>query len=170
MARTVLSEAELIGLIEKIIHKGHADTIIRWMDTVPDTRPSSETLMRWESLTRKELGFDDFQMQIPTFLVEGNSVLQAEFQLWRPSRWFGYRGATKLYYLMRNTCLPRYEKAMKEGKFIPEGDFYSYTKWTDELQINLDCDSSGQADPRYTDIRNDFVVFRFKRIHDRDPQ
>jgi hypothetical protein len=119
MARTVLSDDELSGLVRKILGKGHASFIREWMSWIPDIRPI-ENLMRWENFKFKDLGYKDFKLNIPTFIEdpETNTVIQAHVQIWRPSKWFGKKECRKIFHLLLEHTRPRYDSSIAKNPEI----------------------------------------------------
>ena len=167
MAKTVLSEKELVGLIQKILSRGHSREIRDWMDWIPNTR-QEDYAATYECLKFKDLGFMDFNLGIPIFVddPETNSVMEAGIQVWRKSKWFSEKHCRKVFHLFINSVRAhRYAEALEKNPDLLKVEV-GYFNFANETKISLEMESSGCADSRYTDVRNDFITLKFIRIYD----
>jgi hypothetical protein len=127
-----------------------------------------ENAANYECLKFKDLGYMDFNLGIPIFVddPETNTVIEAGIQVWRKSKWFSEKHCRKVFHLFIDTVRShRYIESLKKNPDILKVEF-GYFNFANETEIRLQLQSSGCADPRYTEVRNDFIILKFNRIYD----
>jgi hypothetical protein len=179
MSRLLLSEHELTQLITSIIRQGRCRDVGELLDNAPEFKTFG-SLMPHEKYFCKRLAYEDFELHMPFFESDHDSVCAADVQFKRPSR-FGWgvsrpsrRLVAKLQDLLRREYAERglavrdakggrriHFKVMNSGAALDTSGVFVAS--ASECSIYDEPHSSGQTDPSETAIRNDFVVFRFRR-------
>jgi hypothetical protein len=191
MPASSLSADELSQLISSIIMEGGRHEVERLLEDCHEHKPFgiwSAALLEGargshEKYFHKQIAYQDFDVRIPFFRCDGDTVMEAKIQFRRPSRFpspFLNRSRpliTKLLKLLG----PRYGNSKVEVKDdadnalgrqihfdVTSNSFWwsastPFEKWESECAIYDEPYSSGQTDPDETNIRNDFVIIRFHR-------
>lgn len=183
MPRSLLSEQEFAQLITSIIREGRSCDVSALLDNAPEFKTFG-SLMPHEKYFCKKLTYDGFEMHIPFFETDHNSVWAADVQFKRPSgfRWGFGSPSRRLVSKLRNLLSREYVepgltvKDAKGGRRIHFKVMNSEAVWdtsgefdasASECSIYDEPHSSGQTDPAETAIRNDFVILRFRRTFSR---
>jgi hypothetical protein len=162
MARTVLNDSEIRGLILRILIPNSASEVIEWMDYLPDdkTNPSGSDVLRY-----KDLGFRDFRMQILRFDVVDKTVNSAQIIIWRKSRWFPNKAAEKTYRLILRSAMERYA-----GDCLKDLNKVEYSRKFrrgylvgGEVEIELETSAEGMLNKEEGYGKYDCVHFTFWR-------
>lgn len=155
MPKTVLSELELIGLIQDILSKGRSQNIREWMDQIPNPSTISH-LTGYECFKYKDLGYMHFDLRISIFsdTPETSTVMKTFMELREKSKWFSQKECRRVLRLIVNTVMPRYAKAIEKNPetLSFEGGQYNFAN---ETKVTLELHE-----------KYNFVVFEFARIHD----
>lgn len=191
MPKSSLSSDELSQLISSIITEGGRLKVEELLENCHEHKPfgiwSSAllegTLSPHEKYFHKKIAYQDFDVRIPFYRCDGDTVMEAKIQFKRPSRFpspFLNRNRpliTKLLKLLSQ----RYGNSKVEVKDdaddtrgrqihfdVSSNSFWwsastPFEKWESECAIYDEPCSSGQTDPNETNIRNDFVIIRFRR-------
>jgi hypothetical protein len=138
-----------------------------------------------EKYFHKKIGYQDFDVRIPFFICDGDTVMEAKIQFKRSSRFLSifWNRNRRLVTALLKLLSQRYGNSKIEVTDDPgEGEgrgrqihfevssnslwwnaSTSFEKWESECAIYDEPYSSGQTDPNYTSTRNDFVIIRFRR-------
>jgi hypothetical protein len=184
MPKSALSEDELKQFVSSIVMEGGRSKIEALLEHcheyVSTVDPTSQWLQPYERYFRKEIVYRDFNVHVRHFLCDGDTVIAADVQFKRPSRFpspllnRNRRLVARLLRLLRQRY-PDSGIAVKEeggGRQIhfdaTSNAFWwnastPFEKWESECAIYDEPFSSGQTNPNETDIRNDFVIIQFRR-------
>jgi hypothetical protein len=184
MPRTALTDDELNELVSSILEECGRPTIEKLLEHCHEYRscvdPDNKFLQPHEKYFRKEIVYRDFDLHIRHFLCSGDSVLAADIQFKRPSRfpsplWNRNRAlvAELRKLLRREYCSSGIAVKDNDGGRqihfnVSSNSFWwsastSFEQWESECAIYDEPFSSGETDPNETSIRNDFVILRFRR-------
>ena len=176
-----LSEKELKQLITAIVTPGSADLVESLLSDCHEFQTFG-SLMPYERYFRKQLGYRDFDLNIPRFAVNGSSVLEAAIQFKRPSTF-------PAPYFNRNRSLLREMRRLLDHLYkgqdihverdgqtrkvhykatLAHVNFDNVLEWVGECTLVDEPHSSGQTPEDLTTIRNDFVIILFKRASERE--
>lgn len=184
MPRTSFSDDELDLLVNSLLVDGGRSKAEQLLDPcheyVSPADPNNRWLQPYEKYFRKEIAYRDFEVHVRHFMCEGNSVIAADIQFKRSSRFpapFLNRNRS-LISKLRKLVSQRYGNSGIEVKDEEGGrqihfnvsskSFWwrsstPFKEWLSELSIYDEPFSSGQTDPSRTSIRNDFVILRLRR-------
>jgi len=147
MARTVLTDDEMAGLVRKILMPGCAEEILDWMNWLPNAYTPRNPDDQDEAVRLKDLGFRDFKLQFVTFQSKNGSVVEADIHFSRKPKWFNLEAKRLFDHLFIN-AKPRYPDGALRSLHVP-GYTYNFV-FASELQLTLESSS-------------DFVRFIFLR-------
>jgi hypothetical protein len=171
-----LSKVEVEQLLTAIVTPGKADAIESLLSGCHEFNTFG-SLMPHELYFRKHLGYCDFDLHIPRFVIDKKCVLEADIQ-------FKRRSTFPAPYLNRNRPLLRQLRGLLEGLYRGEKihierdgqvskihykgrlahvEFDNLLEWVGECILIDEPHSSGMTPADETDVRNDFVIIRFKR-------
>ena len=179
MAQLVLSEHELVRLIASIVGEGGRSDIATLLDDAPEFQTFG-SLMPHEEYFCKKLAYQDYAVHFRFFETDDQTVRSADIQFKRSSgfRWGFGSPNRRLIAELRNVLSHEYgergvvTKDTKGGRRIhfKVSDIAAvwdtsgaFDESASECSIYDEPNSSGQTDPSETTIRNDFVIFRFRR-------
>jgi hypothetical protein len=189
MPRAAISESELAALLTAILNEGGRANAERLLETqhqyTSSLDPTGDYLMPHEKYFKKLYAYEDFELHVHYFTCEGDTVTGCDLQFKRPSRF-------PAPLLNRNRSLVRkltkqlkahygehgieVKDPLKETEMrgrqlhfrvdSPNHMWYASTPfedWMSECSLYDEPYSSGRTDPSETDVRNDFVILRFRR-------
>jgi len=186
MPKSALSEDELNQFVSSILMEGGRSKIEGLLEHCHEyistgLPSSSQSLQPYERYFRKEIVYRDFDVHVRHFLCDGDTVTAADIQFKRPSRFpspllnRNRRLVAKLVGLLRQRY-PNPEITVRDKENggrqihfdVTSNTFWwnastPFEKWESECAIYDEPFSSGQTNPNETDIRNDFVIIRFRR-------
>jgi hypothetical protein len=189
MPRAAISESELAALLTAILNEGGRANTERLLETqhqyTSSIDPTGDNLMPHEKYFRKLYSYEDFEMQVYYFTCKGDTVTGCDLQFKRPSRFpapllnrnrFLVRKLTKQLKAhygehgieVKNT-LKDTEMRGRQLHFRVDSPNHvwdastPFEDWRSECSLYDEPYSSGSTDPSETDIRNDFVILRFRR-------
>jgi hypothetical protein len=148
MAITILSEPELISLIQNIITKGSSQGVRQWIRL--DTH--DQEYSRFMKLRYMEYNIDflNFQEQ-----EETSSVRQVFMQLRKKSSWFSQRESRRVFRLVAKTVADhRYVKVIQENPKILKCQIGEYN-FANETIVSMSSNENYE-----------FVTLEFIRVHD----
>lgn len=191
MPTAAISESELDALLTAILNEGGRANAERILETqhqyTSSIDPTGDHLMSYEKYFRKLYTYEDFELHVRYFTCKGDTITGCDLQFKRRSRFpepllnrnrrlvrkltkqlkahYGERGIE-----VKDTL----EDAEMRGRGrqlhfrvdSPNHVWYASTPfedWKSECSLYDEPYSSGQTDPGITDIRNDFVILRFRR-------
>jgi hypothetical protein len=185
MPRAAISKDELNTLLRAIVEPGGKADVENVLDTEHQYHSSSDpmdsTLTPYEKYFRKLYSYQDFELHIRYFTTEGYSVTGCDLQFKRSSQFpapFLNRNrklirelAKLLRALYYDNCIEVKDKEHGGGQLhfnVSSSSFCwtastSFEDWQSECALYDEPYSSGSTDPKDTDIRNDFIIIRFRK-------
>jgi hypothetical protein len=184
MPRTLLDNEELTALFLAIVSdRGRNDVeglLERCHEYVSSADPTNKWLQPYEKYFRKEVSYGDFELLFRYFLCEEDTVVAADIQFKRPSRFPApyWNRNRRLVAILRKLLQEKYRESGVEVKdqeggrqihfnvdsAVPSWSASTpFEDWKSECAIYDEPYSSGITDPSKTTIRNDFVIVRFRR-------
>jgi hypothetical protein len=180
--RSLISTKELTNLLTSIVKHGGAVEAGTFLAGCHDGFQTFAPLMPYERFFTKWLSYRDFELTVPRFVDDGDSVTQADLQFKRPSRF-------PAPFVNRNRALIRklrkiFNDHFGERPIVIEdnsGHQIHYRAQRKAYSVGLaespggECviynepHSSGSTPEDETSIRNDFVVIRFHRAATNTP-
>jgi hypothetical protein len=184
MPKSSLSDEELARFLNGIVNEAGWQQVVELLEQCHE-RKVSVAPGPDQKYFHKIITYRDFDVLFHRFRCEGDTVLAADIQFKRPSRFpapFLNRNRSlvkKLVEILR----PRYGNSKVEVKEDSNEDGVSgrqihfdassnsflwhastpFEKWESECAIYDEPYSSGQTDLNETNTRNDFIIFRFHR-------
>lgn len=185
MPRAAISDSELDALLTAILDQGGRANAERLLETehqyTSSVDPTGAYLKPYEKYFRKLYSYADFELHVRYFACDSDTVTGCDLQFKRPSRF-------PAPVLNRNRSLVRKLAKQLKGHYGEHGIEVKDTElggrqlhfrvespnhmwcastpfedWKSECALYDEPYSSGSTDPRETDIRNDFVILRFRR-------
>jgi len=185
MPRTAISESELHRLLTAILDEGGRANAEKLLETehhyTSSVDPTDAYLMPYEKYFRKLYSYEDFELHVRYFVCEGDTITGCDLQFKRPSQF-------PAPLLNRNRSLVRKLAKQLTAHYGAHGievkdtelggrqvhfrvDSHNHVwdastpfeDWRSECSLYDEPYSSGSADPSQTNIRNDFVILRFRR-------
>jgi hypothetical protein len=184
MPESSFSDDEMERLVGAMLHEGGRGVVERLLDSCHEftssTDPTGRWLMPYEKYFRKEMTYHGFDMHIPHFLCQGDSVVSADVQfkrscsfpggLWSRHRWLFRKLRRWLREGFRERGIEvRGDEGSRQVHFRVSSEpamwsaSTSFDEWRSEGAVYDEPFSSGQTDPELTEIRNDFVILRIRR-------
>ena len=185
MPTAAISENELDALLGAIVRPGGKATAESLLETEHQYRssadPTDSFLMPYEKYFRKLYSYQDFELHIGHFTTGGDSVTGCDLQLKRPARFPApllnrnrklVRKLAKLLralYSERGIEVKDNEHGGGQLHFKVGSSSFQWTAstpfedWQSECALYDEPCSSGSTDPEGTEIRNDFIILRFRR-------
>ena len=190
MPTAAITESELDALLTAILNEGGRADAERLLETqhqhTSPIDPTGAHLMPYEKYFRKLYTYEDFELHVHYFTCEGDTVTGCDLQFKRPSRFpapffnrnrrlarklakqlkdhYGGHGIEVKDTLNEETVMPGRQLHFRVDS--PNHMWYASTpfeEWKSECSLYDEPYSSGSTDPRETEIRNDFVLLRFRR-------
>lgn len=171
MSRLVLNDRELFGLVKRILGDGHAETILDWMSYAPSFGDINQN-----DVSSKDLGYRDYALRLRNFTHRSGTVETADLQLWRKSKFFGKKENMEIVRSLLQIITSRYPSTVPTAYSVRHGHHWNFgysrkiehdpgdfIGWGSEALLAYDPNSSGQTNRNETNVRNDFIVFRFRR-------
>ena len=189
MPKSSLSNEELACFLNGIVNEAGWQQVVELLEQCHERKvtvaPSPD-----QKYFHKIIAYRDFDVLFHRFRYEDDTVMAADIQFKRPSRFpapFLNRNRSLVKKLVEIPC-PRYgnskievkEESNEEGVSGRQIHFEAssnsiwwrastpFEKWESECAIYDEPYSSGQTDLSETNTRNDFVIFRFLRKECRD--
>lgn len=177
MPRSLISDEELRCLLLSILREGEAGYAVALLEACHDGFKTMGPSAPHERFFTKALSYKDFEVHVRYFQAIGNTVELASIQFKRKSRF-------PVSFLNRNRNLVREIKRLLDSHYGPgavdhvneeQGAQFHYLatakcnpsdpweNWGSECALYDEPHSSGSTPPDETDIRNDFIIVRFKR-------
>jgi hypothetical protein len=185
MPRAVISDDELHALLGAIVRPGGKAIAEGLLETEhqyqSSAHPTASFLMPYEKYFRKLYSYQDFELQIPHFATEVESVTGCDLQFKRASRFPAplMNRNRKLVRKLAKLLRAFYSEPGIEVKDQEHGGHQlhfkvrsstfcwtastSFEEWQSECSLYDEPYSSGSTPPEATDIRNDFILVRFRR-------
>jgi hypothetical protein len=184
MPKSSLSDEELEQFVNGIVTEGGWSKVVELLEDCHE-RKVSVAPGPDQKYFHKIIAYRDFDVLFQRFRCDGDTVLAADIQFKRPSRFPApllNRNSSLVNKLVR-LLRPRYgslkvevkDDSNEEGVSGRQIHFdassnsalwhasTSFEEWESECAIYDEPYSSGQTDPNETNTRNDFVIFRFRR-------
>jgi hypothetical protein len=184
MPKSSLSDEELAQIINGIVSKGGWPKVAELLEHCHE-RNAIIASGSDQKYFHKIIAYRDFDILFHRFQSDGDTVMKADIQFKRPSRFpapFLNRNrplVAKLLKLLRpqygNLKVEVKEESNEEGvrgrqiHFDVSSNSFSwhastpFERWESECAIYDEPYSSGQTDLNRIRIRNDFIIFRFHR-------
>jgi hypothetical protein len=192
MPKSLLAEDELAQLVTSIIAPGGRHAIDQLLEVCHAYVSSADPTGEWRPAEQryflKEIVYKDFDLHVPSLSCEGEDVVSADIQFKRPSRILAplfnrnrplvnkllklldqlYRRKTRSFpfehlFISRDEVKNGYGRQVHFGADVRCLATTSFEEWGSECALYDEPFSSGQTDPESTEIRNDFVILRFRR-------
>jgi hypothetical protein len=176
MPVSLLSEKEVEQLLSAIVNLGGANTIESVLGNCHEFKMHS-SLAPNELYFNKKLYFDGFDCHFHELAIEGLDVKEAKLQFRRRSKFPApyLNRNRRLFNKLRGLLNRLYNGVKIESHCDANGrqvyykaiqDYFTstlYKEWGGECVLCDEPYSSGQIDKDHTDVRNDFVIIKFKR-------
>ena len=191
MPTAAISKSELDALLTAILNEGGRADAERLLETqhqhTSSIDPTGDYLMPHEKYFRKLYTYEDFELHVRYFTCEGDTVTGCDLQFKRPSRFpapllnrnrslarklkqrlkahYGERGI-EVKDTLEDAELRGRGRQLHFRVDSPNHMWYASTpfeEWRSECSLYDEPYSSGRTDPSETDVRNDFVILRFRR-------
>ena len=187
MPTAAISESELDALLTAILNEGGRADAESLLETQHQYTVEYDTLMSYEKYFRKLYTYGDFELHVRYFTCEGDTVTGCDMQFKRPSRFPSplLNRNRSLVRKLKKRLKAHYREVGIEVKdtledaelrgrgrqlhFRVDSPFHvwyartPFEDWKSECSLYDEPYSSGQTDPHVTDVRNDFVILRFRR-------
>jgi hypothetical protein len=185
MARALLSEQELDNLLSSIIAEGRRADAEKLLETEHEhyspVHKDGAGLLPYEKFLLKKYAYGDFELCVHRFLAKDESVTEADLQFKRPSKFpapFWNRNGRLMGKLMRllNASYREQGVEVRDDEHGGRQIHFSvlnvsssklastpFEQWNSECSLYDEPYSSGSNTPNRTNIRNDFVILRYRR-------
>lgn len=184
MARALLSEQEIDELLTSIVTVGQREPAEKLLETEHEhyspLYPGGVGRQADEKFFHKKYSYGDFELHVPRFLSEGDSVIEADLQFMRKTKFpapflnRNKRLVNKIMNLLSNKYSEngieiRGDNGLRQihysvlGNSAIRHESTPFEEWESECSLYDEPNSSGQTDPNHTQIRNDFVILRYRR-------
>jgi hypothetical protein len=171
-----LSGKELEQLLTAVVTPEQAESVDSLLSNCHEFKTTG-SLMPYERYFRKHLGYRDFDLHIPKFVVEKLSVQEADIQFMRPSTFPApyFNRNRRLMRELRRLLGRLYDghkihverddriRKVHYKAILTHVNFDDVLEWVGECTLIDEPHSSGQTPEDLTSIRNDFVIIRFNR-------
>ena len=192
MPKTSFSEVDLKVFVNSILMEGGRSKIERLLERCHEFKspldPAGLWLQPHEKFFRKEIVYDGFDLHIKNLLCDGDSVVSADIQFKRPSRFPSplfnrnrelvakllklldqfYSTKSKTYFgivyaISRDQVKDENGRQIHFDAPVRCSPSTSFEEWESECALYDEPFSSGATNPTETETRNDFVLIRFRR-------
>ena len=187
MPKSSLSDKELSQLISAIVTEGGKVKVAELLDHCHERKTFGASGSD-EKYFHKEIAYRDFDMHVPLFRCNGDTVMAADVQFKRPSRFpsallsrnrelirdllrilepiYSTKSRTLgsiVYAVARDEVKDEHGRQIHFDADVRHLPSTPFEEWNSECAVYDEPCSSGQTDPDETNIRNDFVIIRFRR-------